>query len=145
MLDIIQWIRDLPEIWKSVLTILLFASLFLIYSFVSKRRKQIKKRKSSGDNEAINNKRILPNAIEENVRLIDVNEEVAAVIMAVVAENLGEPIENLRFKSIRHIAEPVLLEGVSDELAAVIMAITSYNTKLPLQRLDFSSIKLITD
>lgn len=97
------------------------------------------------DKEAIDDKRVLQNTVEENVKLIDVDEELAAVIMAVTAENLGKPVEKLRFKSIRRISEPILLEEVSDDLAAVIMAITSYNTKVPLEKLRFSSIKLISD
>ncbi|HOD02352.1 MAG: hypothetical protein BWY46_00636 [Firmicutes bacterium ADurb.Bin300] len=145
MPDFIQWVKALPEIWKSVFTILMFVGVFLIYLVISKRIRHIQSGRSSVDKEAIDDKRVLQNTVEENVKLIDVDEELAAVIMAVTAENLGKPVEKLRFKSIRRISEPILLEEVSDDLAAVIMAITSYNTKVPLEKLRFSSIKLISD
>lgn len=82
--------------------------------------------------------RILSNVL----RLDGTNEKTAAVIMAVVAEKTGIPLERLLFHSIRRIREPLVLENVSESDAAVIMALVSHMSGIPLERLEFKSIKL---
>ncbi|HZJ75124.1 MAG TPA: hypothetical protein VFD25_00910 [Clostridia bacterium] len=142
MTEIIELVKDLPEIWKSVITIVIFTLLFLVYSKVSKAfaRKKQSVSKSSADSTKTSY-----NTVKGNIRLIDTDDETAAVIMAIISEKTGIPLKNLDFKSIKYLSEEPVLSGVSDEEAAVIMAVTSHKTKTPLQELSFKSIKLVTN
>lgn len=140
MTEFIQIIKDLPEIWKSVITIIVFALLFFIYNRVNK---VLSAKKQVAIEDGANIKKTALSTIKSNVKLIDTDDETAAVIMAIVSEKMGVPLKNLEFKSIKCLSESPVLSEVSDEEAAVVMAITSHMTKTPLQNLSFKSIKQI--
>lgn len=76
------------------------------------------------------------------VQLVDVDEATAAVIMAIVSNESGIPLEKLSFRSIR---TTTVLEGVDDPTAAAIMAIVSKESGIPLERLSFKSIKKVEE
>jgi hypothetical protein len=65
-----------------------------------------------------------------------VDEKTAAVVMAVVADQMKTPLSELRFISIR--------EAVPAQTAALLMAIVADKMKTPLNQLRFISIKEIT-
>ena len=75
-------------------------------------------------------------------QLIDVDEPTAAVVMALVSNQSGIPLERLAFKSIRGITE---LVDVDERTAATIMAIVSKESGIPLDRLSFKSIKKVEE
>lgn len=79
------------------------------------------------------------------VRLENISEQNAAVVMALTSFKSGIPPERLSFRSIRLIPEKTALENISDQDAAVIMAVTSYKSGIPLENLAFKSIKLLED
>ncbi len=134
MSDLISVLTKLPEIWKSVITICVFAAAFLIYAKVSKRINRKKAKKEAWGKEK-----------SGKVNLINTDDPTAALITDMISEKTGIPLEKLAVKSIRQIGNSPLLEGVSDEEAAVIMAVTSHRTGTPLDNLNFRSIKLISD
>lgn len=140
MTEIIGLVKHLPEIWKSVITIVFFTLLFLVYSKVSKAlsNKNQSVSKSSADSAKVSH-----NTVKGDIKLINTDDETAAVIMAIISEKTGVPLNNLDIKSIKCLSEEPVLKGVSDEEAAVIMAVTSHKTKTPLQKLSFKSIKQI--
>lgn len=74
------------------------------------------------------------------VYLENVSEKDAAVIMAIVSDRTGIPLERLRFNSVKRL-DKTELTGISDEEAACVMAITADKLKKPLSNLDFKSIK----
>lgn len=74
------------------------------------------------------------------VYLENVSEKDAAVIMAIVSNRTGIPLERLRFNSVKRL-DKTELTGISDEEAACVMAITADKLKKPLSNLDFKSIK----
>ena len=76
------------------------------------------------------------------VQLIDVDEPTAAVVMALVSDQSGIPLERLAFKSIKGITE---LVDVDERTAATIMAIVSKESGIPLNRLSFKSIKKVEE
>lgn len=76
------------------------------------------------------------------VQLVDVDEATAAVIMAIVSNESGIPLEKLSFRSIK---ATTVLEGVDDPTAAAIMAIVSKESGIPLERLSFKSIKKVEE
>ncbi len=76
------------------------------------------------------------------IQLIDVDEPTAAVIMALVSNQSGIPLERLAFKSIKGITE---LVDVDERTAATIMAIVSKESGIPLDRLIFKSIKKVEE
>lgn len=76
------------------------------------------------------------------IQLIDVDEPTAAVVMALVSNQSGIPLERLSFKSIRGITE---LVDVDERTAATIMAIVSNESGIPLNRLNFKSIKKVEE
>ncbi len=77
-----------------------------------------------------------------SIQLIDVDEPTAAVVMALVSNQSGIPLERLAFKSIRGITE---LVDVDERTAATIMAIVSKESGIPLNRLNFKSIKKVEE
>lgn len=77
-----------------------------------------------------------------SIQLIDVDEPTAAVVMALVSNQSGIPLERLSFKSIRGITE---LVDVDERTAATIMAIVSKESGIPLDRLSFKSIKKVEE
>ena len=80
------------------------------------------------------------------IRLIDVDERTAAVVMALTSHQSGIPLERLYFKSIRCLAPAGLeLEGVDENTVATIMAIISNESGIPLERLSFKSIKKVEE
>lgn len=80
------------------------------------------------------------------LRLIDTDERTAAVVMALVSDQSGIPLEKLYFKSIRCLAPAGLeLEGVDENTVATIMAIISNESGIPLERLSFKSIKKVEE
>ena len=80
------------------------------------------------------------------LRLIDTDERTAAVVMALVSDQSGIPLERLSFKSIRCLAPAGLeLEGVDENTVATIMAIISNESGIPLERLSFKSIKKVEE
>ncbi len=76
------------------------------------------------------------------IQLIDVDEPTAAVVMALVSNQSGIPLERLAFKSIKGITE---LVDVDERTAATIMAIVSNESGIPLNRLNFKSIKKVEE
>lgn len=76
------------------------------------------------------------------VQLIDVDEPTAAVVMALVSNQTGIPLERLWFKSIKGKTE---LVDVDERTAATIMAIVSKESGIPLDRLNFKSIKKVEE
>lgn len=76
------------------------------------------------------------------IQLIDVDEPTAAVIMAIVSNESGIPLEKLSFKSIR---ATTALVDVDEPTAAAIMAIVSKESGIPLERLSFKSIKKVEE
>ncbi len=77
-----------------------------------------------------------------SVQLIDVDEPTAAVVMALVSNQSGIPLERLAFKKIKGITE---LVDVDERTAATIMAIVSNESGIPLDRLSFKSIKKVEE
>lgn len=85
-------------------------------------------------------------AVSGGLRLIDTDERTAAVVMALVSDQSGIPLEKLSFKSIRCLAPAGLeLEGVDENTVATIMAIVSNESGIPLERLIFKSIKKVEE
>lgn len=76
------------------------------------------------------------------VQLVDVDEPTAAVVMALVSDQTGIPLERLWFKSIKGKTE---LVDVDERTAATIMAIVSKESGIPLDRLSFKSIKKVEE
>ena len=76
------------------------------------------------------------------IQLIDVDEPTAAVVMALVSDQSGIPLERLAFKSIKGITE---LVDVDERTEATIMAIVSNESGIPLNRLNFKSIKKVEE
>ena len=76
------------------------------------------------------------------VQLIDVDEPTAAVVMALVSDQTGIPLERLWFKSIKGVTE---LVDVDERTAATIMAIVSKESGISLDRLSFKSIKKVEE
>ncbi len=76
------------------------------------------------------------------IQLIDVDEPTAAVVMALVSNQSGIPLERLAFRSIKGITE---LVDVDERTAATIMAIVSNESGIPLNRLNFKSIKKVEE
>lgn len=77
-----------------------------------------------------------------SIQLIDVDEPTAAVVMALVSNQSGIPLERLMFKSIKGITE---LVDVDERTAATIMAIVSKESGIPLDRLSFKSIRKVEE
>lgn len=77
-----------------------------------------------------------------SVQLIDVDEPTAAVVMALVSDQSGIPLERLAFRKIKGITE---LVDVDERTAATIMAIVSKESGIPLNRLSFKSIKKVEE
>ncbi len=77
-----------------------------------------------------------------SIQLIDVDEPTAAVVMALVSDQSGIPLERLMFKSIKGITE---LVDVDERTAATIMAIVSKESGIPLNRLSFKSIRKVEE
>ena len=77
-----------------------------------------------------------------SIQLIDVDEPTAAVVMALVSNQSGIPLERLMFKSIKGITE---LVDVDERTAATIMAIVSKESGIPLNRLSFKSIRKVEE
>lgn len=73
--------------------------------------------------------------------LENVDEPSAAMIMAIVSDKTGIPLNRLDFHAIK--GAPVVLEGVDEDTAAAIMAIVSKESGIPMERLSFNSIKKV--
>ena len=73
--------------------------------------------------------------------LENVDEPSAAMVMAIVSDKTGIPLNHLDFHSIK--GAPVALEGLDDQTAAAVMAIVSKESGVPLSRLSFNSIKKV--
>lgn len=76
------------------------------------------------------------------IQLTDVDEPTAAVIMAIISNESGIPLERLSFKSIKATTQ---LIDVDEPTAAAIMAIVSKESGIPLERLSFKSIKKVEE
>lgn len=70
------------------------------------------------------------------ILLIDTDEQTAAMLMAIVSDQTGIPLENLQFKSIRQVT-------VDSKTEAVLLAILSDETGIEPERLIIKSIKEI--
>ncbi len=79
------------------------------------------------------------------VTLDGVSEQDAAVVMAIISDKTGIPLERLCFKSIRRLNQEPVLENVVEQDAAVIMAIVANKTGVALENLCFNSIKLVEE
>lgn len=77
-----------------------------------------------------------------SIQLIDVDEPTAAVVMALVSNQSGIPLERLAFRKIKGITE---LVDVDERTAATIMAIVSKESGIPLDRLSFKSIRKVEE
>lgn len=72
--------------------------------------------------------------VSNGIQLIDTDEPTAAAIMAIVSDQSGIPLDNLQFRSIRHIV-------ADDKTLAVILALISQESGIPVERLQIKSIK----
>lgn len=79
------------------------------------------------------------------VTLDGVAEQDAAVVMAIISDKTGTPLERLCFKSIRRLNQEPELVNIEEQDAAVAMAIVSHNTGISLDNLIFNSIKLVEE
>lgn len=78
-----------------------------------------------------------PTAVMENgILLVDTDEQTAAMLMAIVSDQTGIPLERLQFKSIRQVT-------VDSKTEAVLLAIISDKTGIPPERLIIKSIQEI--
>ncbi len=78
------------------------------------------------------------------LKLVGADEQTAAMIMAIVSDESGIPLDNLVFKSIVPVGyDGLKLEGVDEQTAAMAMAIVSDESGIPLDNLIFKSIKAI--
>ena len=140
-----------------ILVVLLeLAILAVLIVFLSKIFRAIEGKVSSGSEETVSVKEIpaapvaapAPAAAPAvayapgSIQLIDVDEPTAAVVMALVSDQTGIPLERLWFKSIKGITE---LVDVDERTAATIMAIVSKESGIPLDRLNFKSIKKVEE
>lgn len=76
--------------------------------------------------------------------LVGPDPQTAAMIMAIVSDRSGIPLDNLVFKSIVPVGyDGLKLENVDEQTAAIIMAIVSDESGIPLDNLIFKSIKAI--
>ena len=144
-----------------ILVVLLeLAILAVLIVFLSKIFRAIEGKVSSGSEETVSVKEITaapaaapvaapaPAAAPAvayapgSIQLIDVDEPTAAVVMALVSDQTGIPLERLWFKSIKGITE---LVDVDERTAATIMAIVSKESGIPLDRLNFKSIKKVEE
>ena len=74
--------------------------------------------------------------IENGILLVDTDEQTAAMLMAIVSDQTGIPLERLHFQSIRQVT-------VDSKTQAVLLAIISDKTGIPADRLIIKSIKAI--
>ena len=79
------------------------------------------------------------------VTLDGVSEQDAAVIMAIVSDRTGIPLERLAFNSIKRLNQNPELVGISEQDAAAVMAITADRLAKPIENLNFKSIKLVEE
>ncbi len=79
------------------------------------------------------------------VTLDGVNEQDAAVIMAIISHKTGIPLERLCFKYISRLNQEPELVNIEEQDAAVIMAITADKLGISLDNLIFNSIKLVEE
>jgi oxaloacetate decarboxylase gamma subunit len=79
------------------------------------------------------------------VTLDGVNEQDAAVIMAIISHKTGIPLERLCFKYISRLNQEPELVNIEEQDAAVIMAITANKLGVSLDNLIFNSIKLVEE
>ncbi len=79
------------------------------------------------------------------VTLDGVSEQDAAVIMAIVSDKTGIPLERLAFNSIKRLNQNPELVGISEQDAAAVMAITADRLSKPIENLNFKSIKLVEE
>ena len=77
-----------------------------------------------------------PAVIENGILLVDTDEQTAAMLMAIVSDQTGIPLERLHFQSIRQVT-------VDSKTQAVLLAIISDKTGIPADRLIIKSIKAI--
>lgn len=75
-----------------------------------------------------------PAVVPGAVQLIDTDEPTAAAIMAIVSDQTGISLDNLQFRSIRHIV-------ADDKTLAVILSLISNESGIPVERLHIKSIK----
>ena len=81
-------------------------------------------------------------AAPAEVELINAPEPLAAMAMAVVADQCGIPIERLRFVSVRGLVE---LHGVDEATAEAVMRQTALELGRPLADLHFTAIRRLPD
>ena len=79
------------------------------------------------------------------VTLDGVKEQDAAVIMAIISEKTGIPLERLCFRSIKRLNQEPELINIDEQDAAVVMALVADKTGIPLDNLIFNSIKLVEE
>lgn len=79
------------------------------------------------------------------VTLDGVSEQDATVIMAIVSDRTGIPLERLAFNSIKRLNQNPELVGISEQDAAAVMAITADRLAKPIENLNFKSIKLVEE
>lgn len=77
-----------------------------------------------------------PAVIENGILLVDTDEQTAAMLMAIVSDQTGIPLERLHFQSIRQVT-------VDSKTQAVLLAIISDKTGIPADRLIIKSIQEI--
>lgn len=70
---------------------------------------------------------------DTGILLIDTDEQTAAMLMAIVSDQTGIPLDHLQFKSIRQVT-------VDSKTEAVLLAILSDKTGIPPERLIIKSI-----
>ena len=135
------------------LVITVLASLALFVKLLTAIIKMSTKKTAKKDEKPIENTNTQSNNINEKddfvysgyVTLDGVSEQDAAVIMAIVSDKTGIPLERLAFNSIKRLNQNPELVGISDQDAAAVMAITADRLSKPIENLNFKSIKLVEE
>lgn len=134
-----------------VITVLAVLALFvkLLTAIISASTKRLAK----NDEKPTENTNTQSNTINSKddfvysgyVTLDGVSEQDAAVIMAIVSDKTGIPLERLAFNSIKRLNQNPELVGISEQDAAAVMAITADRLSKPIENLNFKSIKLVEE
>lgn len=77
------------------------------------------------------------------VKLVGVDDNTAATLMAIVSHRCGIDLKHLDFKAIRLMTPPTETAGVKEEDVYTLMSLVSSRSGIPLEYLNFKSIRNI--
>ncbi len=83
--------------------ILLMCVILLVDAVITRRRKRLAAAHAAEAGAAASAKAELAPGSAGELKLYDTDPRTAAMIMAIVADNLGKPVNELRFKSIKEV------------------------------------------